>query len=103
MWSEPRQQSEIVHQENIDVTDEEVEEELKKLAEQYKMELDKIKEMIDVEAVKSDLKGRKAVKLIVDNAKPVEKEKEKKAAKKAAKKEDEAAEAPAEEAPKAEE
>ena len=95
--------SEIVHQENIDVTDEEVEEELKKLAEQYKMELDKIKEMIDVEAVKSDLKGRKAVKLIVDNAKPVEKEKEKKAAKKSAKKEDEAAEAPAEEAPKAEE
>ena len=95
--------SEIVHQENIDVTDEEVEEELKKLAEQYKMELDKIKEMIDVEAVKSDLKGRKAVKLIVDNAKPVEKEKEKKAAKKSSKKEDEAAEAPAEEAPKAEE
>ena len=95
--------SEIVHQENIDVTDEEVEEELKKLAEQYKMELDKIREMIDVEAVKSDLKGRKAVKLIVDNAKPVEKEKEKKAAKKSAKKEDEAAEAPAEEAPKAEE
>ena len=95
--------SEIVHQENIDVTDEEVEEELKKLAEQYKMELDKIKEMVDVEAVKSDLKGRKAVKLIVDNAKPVEKEKEKKAAKKSAKKEDEAAEAPAEEAPKAEE
>ena len=87
--------SEIVHQENIDVTDEEVEEELKKLAEQYKMELDKIREMIDVEAVKSDLKGRKAVKLIVDNAKPVEKEKEKKAAKKSAKKE--------EEAPKAEE
>lgn len=43
----------------------------------------------------SDLKGRKAVKLIVDNAKPVEKEK--KTAKKAAKKED-AAEAPAEEA-----
>ena len=85
------------------VTDEEVEEELKKLAEQYKMELDKIKEMVDVEAVKSDLKGRKAVKLIVDNAKPVEKEKEKKAAKKSAKKEDEAAEAPAEEAPKAEE
>mgnify|MGYP002969879194 CR=1 FL=1 len=87
--------SEIVHQENLDVTEEEVEEELKKMAEQYKMELDKIKEMIDVEAVKSDLKGRKAVKLIVDNAKPVEKEK--KTAKKAAKKED-AAEAPAEEA-----
>ena len=87
--------SEIVHQENLDVTEEEVEDELKKMAEQYKMELDKIKEMVDVEAVKSDLKGRKAVKLIVDNAKPVEKEK--KTAKKAAKKE-EAAEAPADEA-----
>ena len=87
--------SEIVHQENLDVTEEEVEEELKKMAEQYKMELDKIKEMVDVEAVKSDLKGRKAVKLIVYNAKPVEKEK--KTAKKAAKKED-AAEAPAEQA-----
>ena len=87
--------SEIVHQENLDVTEEEVEEELKKMAEQYKMELDKIREMVDVEAVKSDLKGRKAVKLIVDNAKPVEKEK--KTAKKAAKKED-AAEVPAEEA-----
>ena len=61
----------------------------------YTLSLDKIREMIDVEAVKSDLKGRKAVKLIVDNAKPVEKEK--KTAKKAAKKED-AAEAPAEEA-----
>ena len=53
--------SEIVHQENLDVTEEEVEEELKKMAEQYKMELDKIREMVDVEAVKSDLKGRKAV------------------------------------------
>ena len=59
------------------------------------MELDKIREMVDVEAVKSDLKGRKAVKLIVDNEKRVEKEK--KTAKKAAKKED-AAEVPAEEA-----
>ena len=29
--------SEIVHQENLDVTEEEVEEELKKLAEQYKI------------------------------------------------------------------
>ena len=92
--------SEIVNKENIEVSDEEVEEELKKMAEQYKMELDKIREMVDLDAVKSDLKGRKAVKLIVDNAKPVEKEK--KTAKKAAKKE-EAAEATAEEAPKTEE
>ena len=66
------------------------------MADFLKESIAKIKEMVDVEAVKSDLKGRKAVKLIVDNAKPVEKEKEKKT-KKAAKKE-EAAEAPAEEA-----
>ena len=93
----------IVEAEKIEVSAEEMEKELELMAAQYQMTADKIKEMIDVEAVKSDLKGRKAVKLIVDNAKPVEKEKEKKAAKKSAKKEDEAAEAPAEEAPKAEE
>ena len=81
--------------EELKAGEEDLNQEYQKIAEQYKMELDKIKEMVDVEAVKSDLKGRKAVKLIVDNAKPVEKEK--KTAKKAAKKED-AAEAPAEEA-----
>ena len=90
--------SEIVHQENIEVSDEELEEELKRLAEQYKMELDKLKEAIDVEAVKADLAGKKAVKLIVDSAVPVEEKKPaKKTAKKAKKADDEAEEAPAEE------
>ena len=69
--------SEIAKQENIEVSDEEIEEELKKMAEQYKMELDKVKAAVDMDAVKSDLKGRKAVKLIVDNAKAVEKTEEK--------------------------
>ena len=90
--------SEIVHQENIEVSDEELEEELKRLAEQYKMELDKLKEAIDVEAVKADLAGKKAVKLIVDSAVPVEEKKPaKKTAKKAKKADDEAEEDPAEE------
>ena len=90
--------SEIVHQENIEVSDEELEEELNRLAEQYKMELDKLKEAIDVEAVKADLAGKKAVKLIVDSAVPVEEKKPaKKTAKKAKKADDEAEEAPAEE------
>ena len=53
--------SEIAHAENLEVTDEEVEEELKKLAEQYQMELDKVKAAVDTAAVKSDLMGRKAV------------------------------------------
>ena len=60
--------SEIAHAENLEVTDEEVEEELKKLAEQYQMELDKVKAAVDTAAVKSDLMGRKAAKLITDSA-----------------------------------
>ena len=60
--------SEIAHAENLEVTDEEVEEELKKLAEQYQMELDKVKSAVDAAAVKSDLMGRKAAKIITDNA-----------------------------------
>lgn len=73
--------SEIVNVEALDVTEEEIEEELKRLAEQYEMELDKVKEIVDLEMVKSDLTGKKAVKLIVDNAKPVEVSAEKKAKK----------------------
>ena len=64
--------SEIVHTENIEVSDEEIDAEIAKLAEQYKMEAEKIKEMVDRAAVKSDLAGRKAVKLITDAAVAVE-------------------------------
>ncbi len=70
--------SEIAHAENLEVTDEEVEEELKKLAEQYKMELDKVKSAVDSAAVKSDLMGRKAAKLITDSAVAVAPTEEKK-------------------------
>ena len=41
---------------------------MKKVAEQYQMELDKVKEALNVENVKADLAAKKAVKLIVDNA-----------------------------------
>ena len=54
--------------EGLTVSDEEVEEEMKKVAEQYQMELDKVKEALNVENVKADLAAKKAVKLIVDNA-----------------------------------
>ena len=70
--------SEIAHAENLEVTDEEVEEELKKLTEQYQMELDKVKAAVDTAAVKSDLMGRKAAKLITDSAVAVAPTEEKK-------------------------
>ena len=70
--------SEIAHAENLEVTDEEVEEELKNLAEQYQMELDKVKAAVDTAAVKSDLMGRKAAKLITDSAVAVAPTEEKK-------------------------
>ena len=70
--------SEIARAENLEVTDEEVEEELKKLSEQYQMELDKVKAAVDTAAVKSDLMGKKAAKIITDNAVAVAPTEEKK-------------------------
>ena len=58
----------IVETESIAVTDEEIEGELKALAEEYKLELDKVKSMVPTEEITENLKVRKAVKIIVDNA-----------------------------------
>ena len=55
----------IAKENNIEVSDEEVEEELKKIAEQYKMELDKVKGMVDSEAVKESLLPRKIIDFLV--------------------------------------
>lgn len=54
--------------ENIEVSEEECEEEYKKLADSYKMELDKVKELLPVESLKGDLQVRKAAKLIAESA-----------------------------------
>jgi len=70
--------AQIVEEEKIEVSDEEVEEEIKKLAEQYDMDAEKVKEYLPVESIKSDMAYRKAVKLIVDNAVPVAPAKEEK-------------------------
>ena len=64
----------IVKAENFDVTDEEYEKELERIAEESKMEVDKLKEYIgDDEYGKNqiveDLKIQKAIDLIVDNCK----------------------------------
>ena len=58
----------IAEVEEITVTDEDVEAEYASLAEQYSLELDKVKGMVPAEEIKSNLKTRKAVKVIVDNA-----------------------------------
>ena len=60
--------AQIVEEEKIEVSDEEVTEEIKKLSEQYGMEEAKITEFVPAESIKSDLGYRKAVKLIVDSA-----------------------------------
>lgn len=66
----------IVEVEDITVKDEEVEAELESVAKQYDMELAKVKEIVPVDEIKSNLKTRKAVKVIVDSAVAVEPKKE---------------------------
>ena len=61
----------IVEVEGIDVSEDELNEEFENLAKQYSMDVAKIKEMVPVDEVKSSLKTRKAVKVIVDSAIPV--------------------------------
>ncbi|MBC8569551.1 trigger factor [Zongyangia hominis] len=96
----------IVEKEAIEVEQSAVDEELKKLAEQYQIEVEKVKMVIPEEEVKKDLAVNKAIDLIRDTAKVTEvaeeakkeEAKEKKPAKKTTKK------APAKKAaPKAEE
>jgi len=65
----------VAEAENFEVTDEEVEEEMKKMAEAYQMEIEKFKELVgekEQDSVRRDLKNRKAVKFLAENAKEVE-------------------------------
>ena len=64
----------IVKAEKIEVTEEEYEKELERLAESYQMEIDKLKEMVAgndkaVEQIKEDLAMQKAIDFVVSNAK----------------------------------
>ena len=62
----------IVKAEKIEASEEDFENELKRIAEAYKMEVDKVKEMIDDNAKKQileDLAVQKAVEFVVSNAK----------------------------------
>ena len=99
----------IAKAENVEVSDEEVEGEYNKMAEQYGMKAEDLKKYITAESIKSQLTNSKVVKIVVDSAKatkPEEKDEgaegeekpKKRSGKKAAEKaEASEAEAPAEE------
>ncbi len=59
----------IIELESLEVSDEEVDEEYEKVAKQYGMEKDDVKKAVAEDTVKGDLKMRKAVKFVRDNAK----------------------------------
>ena len=80
----------IIKAENLDATDEEVEAEFKRLAEQYGMELDMVKKYLQADQVKDQLISQKAVAVVVDSATATKPEK--KDAKKSTKKTEETAE-----------
>ena len=81
----------IIKAENIEVSEEEVEAEFKKMADQYGMELDMVKKYLQADQVKDQVTTQKAVAVVVDSAvatKPEKKNEEKKPAKKTKKAEE---------------
>lgn len=58
----------IVKAENLEVSDEEKEEEVKSLAEQYGMEVDQVRGFVSDDMLDSDIKMKKAMSIIVDSA-----------------------------------
>ena len=54
--------------ENLKATAEEIEEEYKRIAEAYGMELDKVKETVDADSIAADLKVKKAADLVKEKA-----------------------------------
>src|SRR5690606_34783632 len=61
----------IAKAENIEADDEAVEEEMKKMAETYQMDIEEIKKLLggNLENLKADLKVQKAVEFLVENSK----------------------------------
>lgn len=65
---------EVAKAENIEISDEKLDEEIKKMAEQYKMEPEKLKELIgdyEKEQMKKDMAVQEAVTVLSDNAREV--------------------------------
>ena len=59
----------IAEIENVQVSDEDIEKEYADMAEQYKMEADKVKAAVPVDAIKNDLRIEKALDLVRNSAK----------------------------------
>ena len=55
--------------ENIEVSDEDIDDEIKKIAEQYKMEEEKVRELINADQVKESILPGKVVDFLVENVK----------------------------------
>lgn len=60
----------IVEMENIEVTEEDLEKEYEKIAQEYNLEVDKVREIIsgNVESLKAELKTTKAIELLTSTA-----------------------------------
>ena len=85
----------IIKAENLDVTEDEIEEKYKSMAEQYGMDVEMLKKYLDAPTIRNQLLNEKAIAVVVDSAKAekpakaekaAEGEEEKKPAKKTAKK-----------------
>ncbi len=62
--------AQIIEQEKLEASDEEIEEEYKKLSGYYGMEVDAVKKYLDKGAVRTQVLNNKAIAVVVDNAKP---------------------------------
>ena len=84
--------AQIIEQEKLAATDEEIEEEYKKLSGYYGMDIEMVKKYLGVNEVRTQVLNTKAIAVVVDNAKPVKaaakkaEDEAKKPAKKTAKK-----------------
>ena len=78
----------IIKEENIDATDEEVEAEFQKMADQYGMDLETVKKYLQADQVKDQLKSQKAIAVVADSATAIKPEK--KTARKSTKKAEDA-------------
>ncbi len=58
----------IVAAEKIEITDEEIEAEIQRLAESWSMEADKVREYMDVDLMRNDMSAQKALEMITDAA-----------------------------------
>jgi trigger factor len=58
----------IAELENVEVTEEDIDGEIKRIAEAYQMEADKVREMIPTDSVAEDMKVKKAMDLVKEKA-----------------------------------